>query len=186
MALERQLGFFPASNTTQQPNNDIRRNYVRFRTHSELNQSCLMKIRIRNVTILCLVTLCGCAADRFKEVDRDKSGVLSKSEVGLALLDSVFAFSDGDGDARITFAEWKAANPEAKQELFAKRDEDKDGAVTPEELKAYANRVGSFDKLFATIDTSGDTQIDRTEARAFREKLEAAAAAAETAKKQNP
>jgi Ca2+-binding EF-hand superfamily protein len=119
----------------------------------------------------------GCKKDAFSKADLDCNGILSKQETSLVLLESIYSASDANGDARITFVEWKTVNPDAKKSLFEKRDLDRDGAVTPEELKAYSKREDSFEKLYAAMDLNSDGSIDRNEAKLFHEKIAAAESA---------
>ena len=117
---------------------------------------------------------CGGGTDPFVEADKDGDGKLSKPELGRVLLNAVYSAADADGDARITWEEWKAVEPKAKQADFNLRDTDRDGAVTPAELKAFSDSRKSFDKLFASIDKGGDGFVDRAEAKEFHAALMAA------------
>jgi Ca2+-binding EF-hand superfamily protein len=117
---------------------------------------------------------CGGGADPFAEADKDGDGKLSKPELGRVLLNAVYSAGDANGDSRITWEEWKTVDPQAKKSDFDLRDGDRDGAVTPAELKAYSDSKKSFDKLFASIDKSGDGFVDRTEAKDFHSAMMAA------------
>jgi Ca2+-binding EF-hand superfamily protein len=123
-----------------------------------------------------LAILVGCSGsvDPFAEADKDGDGKLSKQELGRVLLNAVYSAGDADGDARITWEEWKAVDPQAKPGDFALRDADRDGAVTPAELKAYSESKKSFDKLFASIDKNSDGFVDRIEAKEFHAAMMAA------------
>lgn len=121
-----------------------------------------------------LLAGCGGGVDPFVEADKDSDGKLSKPELGRVLLNAVYSAGDANGDSRITWEEWKTVDPKAKPTEFALRDADRDGAVTPAELKAYSDSRKSFDKLFASIDKSGDGFVDRTEAKDFHTAMMAA------------
>ena len=117
---------------------------------------------------------CGGAVDPFAEADKDGDGKLSKPELGRVLLNAVYSAGDADGDSRITWEEWKTVDPQATRNDFSLRDSDRDGSVTPAELKAYSDSKKSFDKLFASIDKSGDGFVDRAEAKEFHTAMMAA------------
>ena len=117
------------------------------------------------------ITSCAQQQDAFTQADKDKDGKLSKPELGLVLLNAIYTAGDENGDSKITFEEWTKVDPKADKAGFALRDKDGDGAVTPAELKAYADGKKSFDKLFKSIDTSKDGFVQQEEAKVFHEKL---------------
>jgi EF hand len=114
---------------------------------------------------------CASGPDAFKEADRDGDGKLSRQELANVFLNAVYSAGDADGDSKITFKEWTTVDPKADKAAFALRDKDGDGAVTPAELKSYAEGKKSFDKLFQAIDTSKDGFVQRDEAKVFHENL---------------
>jgi Ca2+-binding EF-hand superfamily protein len=123
---------------------------------------------------LAVLASCSGGGDPFAQADKDSDGKLSKPELGSVLLIAVFAAGDADGDSRITWDEWKNVDPQAKPGEFALRDRNSDGAVTADELKAYSDSKKSFDKLFASMDKSGDGFVDRAEAKEFHHAMMAA------------
>ncbi len=72
------------------------------------------------VTVFAL-TFAGCKKDAFSKTDLDRIGTLSKQETSLVLLESIYSLSDANGDARITFIEWKTVNPDAKTTINLRR-----------------------------------------------------------------
>ncbi len=118
-----------------------------------------------------MLASCASQQDVFKQADLDGDGKLSRPEVARVFLIAIFTAGDANGDSKITFAEWTEVDPKADKAAFALRDKDGDGAVTPEELKAYAEGKKSFDKLFTAIDTSKDDFVQKEEAVVFHENL---------------
>ena len=51
------------------------------------------------------------------------------------MLEAVFAEADADGNAKVTFEEWKAANPNADPEKFLAPDTNGDKMVSPKEAE---------------------------------------------------
>lgn len=127
--------------------------------------------RLALVCAAAAFTSCASQPDAFKQADRDSDGKLSRQELGLVFLTAIYTTGDQNGDAKITFEEWVQVDPKADKAGFGLRDKDGDGAVTPAELKAYAEGKKSFDALFLAIDTSKDGFVQRDEAVAFHAKL---------------
>ena len=117
--------------------------------------------------------LSSCATSGFDRADTDDSGAVSKAEFKLYLLDTIYAEADVNRDAKLTFAEWKAANPNAEEHKFKQPDTDGDGAVTPAEAKAHFERTGMLDDLFDQIDTDKTGSVTEAEIEAFKAKMKA-------------
>lgn len=118
-----------------------------------------------------MLVACGSGPDAFSQADRDHDGKLSKQELGLTLLNAVFAAGDENGDAKITWEEWLKVDPKAAKKEFQVRDSNNDGAVTPAELKSYAEGRKAFDDLFADIDKNRDGFADQAELKEFHEQV---------------
>ena len=111
--------------------------------------------------------------DRFDMADTNDDKAVSLDEFDRFMLESIFAEADADGDKKVTFEEWKAANPDAEKSKFSAPDTNKDGVVTPQEAKDHFDRQGTMKDLFNKIDTNGDGLVTRDEVAAYKEKLEA-------------
>ncbi len=71
--------------------------------------------------------------------------------------------ADANQDSKITFDEWKAANPDAEKRKFRQPDRNRDGAVTPQEAKRHFDRYGTLKDLFDRIDANNDGYATREE-----------------------
>ena len=107
----------------------------------------------------------------FDLADADKDGRVTKAEFDNFMSDSTFARYDANRDGKVTFEEWKAVDPTADMPTFKRIDTDGNGSVSPEEGRAAVRRKGTFDNLFAEVDTKQDGVIDRAESANFSEKL---------------
>ena len=115
----------------------------------------------------------GCSnPDGFTIADTDKDGKVSPAECDRYMLEAIYAEADANGDSKVTFEEWKQANPDADKKKFRVADANKDGVVTPSETKAHFDREGTMSDLFKKLDTDGSGYVTRDEAVAFEEKLE--------------
>ncbi len=101
----------------------------------------------------------------FKAADRDNSGCLSRTEFAAVLskmaqyvdapekIDAAVSQADADGNGRISFAEWLAANdadeaPEVVDELlvaFRRADKDASGQLSADEFAAVLSKMAQFD-----------------------------------------
>jgi len=126
------------------------------------------------VTML-LASGCQSAKDPFAVADADGSGKIAKPEFERFMLESIFSEADANGDSKVSYEEWKVINPDTEKEKFSKPDADKDGLVTPEEMKAYFAGKDTFGTLFEKIDVNGDKGLDREEVETFYKKAEQAA-----------
>jgi hypothetical protein len=115
--------------------------------------------------------LSSCAATGFSTADTDGSKLVSKKEFERYLLETVYAEADTNRDSRITFAEWKIANPEAEKSKFNGADANKDGSITPTEAQAHFRLEGTIDDLFAKIDVNKSGDVTEAEIEAFMSKL---------------
>ena len=107
----------------------------------------------------------------FDLADADKDGRVTKAEFDNFMSDSTFLRYDANRDGKVTFEEWKAADPTADMPTFKAIDTDGSGGVSPEEGRAAVRRKRTFDGLFAEVDTRKDGVIDRSESANFSEKL---------------
>ena len=118
--------------------------------------------------------LAACAGtDRYAMADTDGDDRISPEEFERYMLETIYGAADPDGNAKVTFEEWKEANPDAEEAKFKAPDKNNDGAVTPGEMKAHFAREGTMDDLFAKIDTNGDGYLSSEETDAFMDKMEA-------------
>jgi len=123
-------------------------------------------------TVALLFSSCG-SNDGFNMADTSGDGRVGQAEFERYMLEAIYAAADANKDSRITFEEWKEANPDAEQWKFRQPDRNRDGAVTPQEAKRHFDRQGTLEDLFDKIDTNNDGYASREEVQAFKEKLEA-------------
>ena len=114
------------------------------------------------------------SGDLFALADQNKDGGLDREELSTYLLEAVYVSGDANGDGKITLEEWQVVNPKVEKARFYSHDLDKDGAVSPAEMKESTRKKGSFDKLFKAMDTDGSGKVDRAEAKAFYAELQKA------------
>ncbi|CAI9282440.1 unnamed protein product [Lactuca saligna] len=129
--------------------------------------------------------------DQFHAIDIDKSGAISLEEMRQALAKDlpwkmkesrvleILEAIDSNTDGLVDFTEFVAAtlhvhqleehNSEKWQQLsqaaFEKFDVDKDGYITPEELKMYTGLRGSIDPILEEADIDKDGKISLSEFR---------------------
>ena len=114
----------------------------------------------------------GCQqGDGFKMADTSGDGRLDLAEFKRYMLEAVYAEADANGDKKVTFEEWKAANPDAKIEKFRAADKNGDGVVTPEEARQYFDRQGTMEDLFGKIDSNSDGHLGKEEVAKFMNRL---------------
>lgn len=99
--------------------------------------------------------------------DANGNGTLSKEEFEALMSSWTFKRYDANKDGKVTFEEWKAADPTADMATFRKLDANGAGFVTLEEGLAAVRRAGTFNELFDAIDVNKDGVIDQAEANAY-------------------
>ena len=121
-----------------------------------------------------LLFLSGCSYERnFRFADTNNDGTISSEEFDRYMMEAVYGEADTNKDSKITWTEWKTANPGADKRKFSQPDTNRDQVITPAEAKAHFERQGTLDDLFDKIDTGDDDMLDREEVRKFKEKMEA-------------
>ncbi|KAK1363484.1 Calcium-dependent protein kinase 28 [Heracleum sosnowskyi] len=145
--------------------------------------------------------------DQFHAIDIDKSGTISLEEMRQALaqdrpwkvkdkcVSAILKAMDGNTDGLIDFPEFVAATlrvhqleehdtkkwQQLSQAAFEKFDVDKDGYITPQELRMHTGSKGSIEQLLKDGDIDKDGKISLNE---FRRLLRTASA--NTAAEVNP
>lgn len=132
------------------------------------------------LTVACLaglaLALAACKQkDGFDLADTTPDGVVDQAEFERYMLEVIYSEGDRDADSRITFAEWKIANPDADKARFAEADADGDGAITPDEARLHFKNQKSLDDLFSKVDADSSGGISREEAKAFLSRMESEA-----------
>ena len=134
---------------------------------------CSGRAAIAVSTVALLFSACATPPDSFKIADTSGDGRVESAEFGRYMLEAIYAEADANRDKKITFEEWKAANPDAEQGKFKAPDRNRDGVVTPQEAKRHFDRQGTMEDLFDKIDANNDGYVTREENAAFKKKLEA-------------
>ncbi len=124
---------------------------------------------------ICALASCATPSDRqlYLQADTNHDGRLSLAEVNAVGMPRVFAHFDTDGDGSVTLVEAREVEPEFPAQEFNQRDLNHDGKVSYSEYEIVAKSHGGLKKLFAKVDTNGDGFIDKAEADAYVDKLEA-------------
>jgi Ca2+-binding EF-hand superfamily protein len=118
----------------------------------------------------------GCVEpDGFTVADVSGDEWVSEEEFERYMLEIIFTDADGDGDAEVTFAEWKVANPSGERWKFRAPDRNGDEVIDPGELREHFAKQGTMRDLFRQIDTDGNGYLSREEVAAFKAKVNSAA-----------
>ena len=102
--------------------------------------------------------------------DTSDDGRIGEKEFKRYILETIYAEADANRDKKITFEEWKEANPDADKGKFRLPDRNSDGSITPEEVKRYFDRTGDLEELFNKIDANNDGYVTPEEAEDFKAK----------------
>jgi Ca2+-binding EF-hand superfamily protein len=119
-----------------------------------------------------LIVSCSTVAP-FDIADGNADNKISQDEFDRYLLEAIYTEADSNSDSKITFEEWRTANPDAQKWKFKLPDSNGDAAVSPKELEAYFDREGKLVDLFNKIDTDNDGALDHAEIQVFRDKMAA-------------
>jgi Ca2+-binding EF-hand superfamily protein len=109
----------------------------------------------------------------FKLADTNDDQKVGPKEFERYMLEAVFAEADADGNSKVTFEEWKAANPDADSDKFRTPDTNGDNMVSPKEAEVHFAKEGTWNDLFDQIDTDNDGYVSSAEAVVFRDKMAA-------------
>ncbi len=141
-----------------------------------------LAVAIAAVAAAACLLLPACSKETaFDKADANDNGSLDRQEFDRALLTLIFMASDESDDGRVTFEEWKQANPDAVSSRFKVADTDGNGAVTMEEGRAHFAREGTFTDLFEKMDSDTNAVLDRGEVTTFYDKLKTQSAGAQAA-----
>jgi Ca2+-binding EF-hand superfamily protein len=126
-----------------------------------------------SAAIAAALVFAGCSTpDGFTIADTNKDGKVSPTETRRYVLEVIFIEGDANGDGKITFEEWKLANPDADKKKFDVADKNNDATITPAEAEAHFEKEGTLSDLFAKMDADSSGFVTREEASAFKNKLE--------------
>ena len=113
----------------------------------------------------------GGAADRFRVLDANGDGKVTRAEFDAGFANRVFAiYNRQEKDGVITKAEWEAierANENRAESSFRALDANGDGKLTRAELSAGPRRNAVVRRLFDRIDANHDGVITMSEAERF-------------------
>lgn len=123
--------------------------------------------------------MAGGATDRFRMLDADGDGKVTRAEFNAGFADRVFAiYNRTEKDGVVTKAEWDAierANEDRAESSFRALDANGDGKLTRAELSANTPRRNAVvNRLFDRVDTNKDGALTLEEARRFGIKTAAA------------
>lgn len=136
------------------------------------------------VMLVAAMALSSCKpSNPFAKADTNKDDKVSQTEFNRYILEEIYSAADSDGNSKITFKEWKAANPDVKKSKFKLPDDNSDGAVTPQELQKYYEEEGKLTDLFKQIDSNKDGFLSHPEVDAYMSKVESKAAKSTKSKK---
>lgn len=110
------------------------------------------------------------AANRFKRMDTDKSGIVSKDEYRDYMRQrkeerkhNGFARMDQDANGMVTRDEYLAYKQQHAERRFTRMDKDGDGVVSKEEFEACQKRKQNKHRMFDRIDANHDGQLTEQE-----------------------
>jgi Ca2+-binding EF-hand superfamily protein len=110
------------------------------------------------------------AAERFRRMDADGSGIVSKDELRDYMRSRKgehkqkrFARMDTNGDGMVGRDEYLAHRQARAERHFMRMDKDADGSVSKEEFASSQKRKHHKQRMFKRFDANGDGQISRNE-----------------------
>lgn len=120
----------------------------------------------------------GCATSggsSLHTMDLDGNGVISRGEFTDAVADLSFAMCDRNHDGFLDLEEWRSGEKGAAHDgLFRLRDMSRNGRISRQEARLAAEKNGSLNSLFTSVDANRDGVIDAAEARRYKSTLRAA------------
>lgn len=110
------------------------------------------------------------AAERFKRMDADASGVISKDEFRAYMRtrkderkQQRFGRMDSNGNGSVERDEFLAHKQARAERKFSRMDKNADGSVSKEEYASCKKRKHQKKRMFTKMDENGDGQISQNE-----------------------
>jgi hypothetical protein len=105
--------------------------------------------------------------DRFAKADANHDKFLSLDEANAYLVNEIFGARDKNHDGKLTKAEWNISKDAAQVEAFRVRDANADGIVTMDEALAYGRKKGMAKELMKAADKNKDGKLSPEELKAY-------------------
>lgn len=103
------------------------------------------------------------APDQFDRTDVNHDGKLSRDEMNVYLVGEVFESRDANHDQRMTESEWVVGDDDAQKKQFHLRDANRDGVVTLYEAVAFGKAKGAANQVVRAADQDKDGAVSRNE-----------------------
>jgi len=117
------------------------------------------------------ICLTGCRSDmtsgRFEKADLDHNGLISRDEAGVYIGSNLFDGMDKDHDGKIASHEWNAGGNTMTAHKFKKADQNHDGVVSEDELKAAVIRSQQMSEFINGADKNHDGGVSKAEALSY-------------------
>lgn len=105
--------------------------------------------------------------ERFAKADTNHDKRLSLNEANAYLVGELFSSFDKNKDGKITKAEWLVSKDATQAEAFRVRDANADGTVILAEALAYGKKKGLAKELMDAADENKDGNLSSEEIKAY-------------------